>query len=125
MTKSYTVSFDEEARIVRVRAIGSVTHEDHCAVWDNTLKLCESNRCSKVLVDLRELSTELSSKMDCFSFGEMLARTPLHIYIAHILPTDAKSAEDVRFTSKVERSRGKITGEFYSIEEAEQWLLEE
>ena len=125
MTKPYTASFDEEAKIVRVRVIGSVTHEDHCAARDNAVKLCESNRCSKLLVDLRELSTERSSKMDCFSFGEMLARTPQQLHIAHVLPTDSKSAEDVRFTSKVMHNRGKITAEFYSIEEAEQWLLVE
>jgi len=125
MTKPYTVSFDEEARIVRVRVIGSATHEDHCAGMDDWVKLCESNKCSKILVDLRELSTDRSSKMDCFSFGEMLAGISQQLYIAHVLPTDAKSAKDVTFTSKVERNRGKTTREFSSIEEAEQWLLME
>jgi hypothetical protein len=123
MTKPYAASFDEEANVVRVRVTGSATHEDHCAVRDEAIKLCETNGCLKLLIDLRKLCTERSSTMSCFSFGENLAKIPLRIRIAHVLPTDAKSAEDVRFTSSVESNRGKITGEFHNIQEAEQWLL--
>jgi hypothetical protein len=119
------VSFDEEKGIIMIRVIGSATHEDHCAVRNEAVRLCKSSRCSKLLVDLRELTTERSSTMDCFSFGESVASVPQHFRVAHVLPRDAKSAGDVRFTSIVEANRGKITREFGSIEEAEQWLIGE
>jgi hypothetical protein len=125
MTKLYSVSFDEERQIIRVRVIGSATHADHCAALDEAVTLCERNRCSKLLVDLRELSTELSSTMNCFDFGELLARTPQYLHIAHVLPADTSSAEDVSFISNVEANRGKETREFHSIQQAEQWLLGE
>jgi len=62
--------------------------------------------------------------MSCFSFGESLAASPLHLRVAHVLPEDARSAGDVRFTSTVVANRGMPTGEFKSIEEARRWLLE-
>jgi len=62
--------------------------------------------------------------MGCFIFGESVAYTLPTVLIAHVLPTDAKSREDVRFTSTVEANRGRSTGEFETIKEARKWLLE-
>lgn len=125
MTKPYMVSFDEDTGIIIVRVIGNATHEDHCAARDEAIQLCLSNKCSNLLVDLRELSTERSSTMTCFAFGESLAEKSQHFRIAHVLPRDVKSVEDVKFTSTVEANRGIITEEFENIEEARRWLLAE
>ena len=125
MKELHKVSFDEDAGIVLVRIVGSAIHEEHCAARDEAVRLCQDKRCSKLLVDLRELATERSSTMSCFSFGESLAGVPLRLRIAHVLPADAGSAKDVKFTSAVEANRGQLTGEFNTVEEARQWLLQE
>ena len=124
MTKPYTVSYDAAAGHVTVRVVGSATHEDHCAARDEAVLLCKRNACFRLLVDLGGLSTVRSSTVSCFSFGASLANEPQHYRIAHVLPRDVKSAADVRFTSTVEANRGITSGEFQSIEEAEQWLRE-
>ncbi|MCU0639975.1 MAG: hypothetical protein MUF59_08910 [Candidatus Krumholzibacteria bacterium] len=121
--KAYSVRFDEDWGIVVVRVVGNAAHEDHCAAQQEAVRLCLEHKCSYLLVDLRDLSTRLSSTMSCFSFGESLASAPLHLRVAHVLPQDARSAGDVRFTSTVVANRGMPTGEFKSIEEARRWLL--
>ncbi len=123
MTKRYEVSFDNKVGVVTIRVVGPATHEDHCNARDEAFALCRTNGCSKLLVDLRELSTEGSSTANCFSFGESLANFPQYLRLAHVLPRDIKSKQDVKFTSTVEANRGKDTGEFESIEEARKWLL--
>lgn len=105
--------------------VGSVTHEEHCAAREEAVRLCKSNECSKLLVDLRELCTDRSSTLSCFLFGESLAKEPQYLCIAHVLPKDPTSAKDIKFTSTVEANRGKSTREFESIAEAERWLLEQ
>jgi len=123
MKESFSVSLDQNGDIVIVRVVGDAAHEDHCAAMDEAVRLCREHKCSRLLVDLRELSTVRSSTMSCYSFGEALAGAPLPLRVAHVLPADDKSAEDVRFTSTVVANRGKPTGEFKSIEEARRWLL--
>ena len=123
MEESFSVSLDEKGDIVVARVVGNATHEDHCAAMDEAVRLCGGHKCSRLLVDLRELSTVRSSTISCFSFGESLAGAPLPLRVAHVLPADDKSAEDVRFTSTVAANRGKPTGEFRSIEEARRLLL--
>ena len=123
MTKPYSVSFDEEAGVVTVRVVGAATHKDHCMAREEALDLCRAKGCSRLLVDLRELSTERSSTMTCFSFGESLARAPQRLRLAHVLPKDLESRRDVKFTSTVEANRGMTSREFDSIEEAGEWLL--
>ena len=122
--KEYSVRFDEDAGIVVVRVAGDATHEDHCAAQQEAVRLCQEHKCSNLLVDLRDLSTRHSSTISCFSFGESLAAAPLNLRVAHVLPEDARSAGDVRFTSTVVANRGMPTGEFKNIEEARRWLLE-
>lgn len=75
------------------------------------------------MVDLRKLDTKLSSMADCFSFGELVAQNMLGSRIAHVLPSENKSALDVKFTSNVEANRGIATKEFEDIDEARKWLL--
>ena len=127
MTKPYTVSFDKSVWAVMIRVFGAASHDDHCAVRDEAIRLSQENECSRLLVDLRELITERSSTMDCFSFGESLAKATQYRYlrIAHVLPSDAESKQDVRFTSTVEANRGKSTREFETVEEAMEWLLDQ
>ena len=124
MGKLYKVSFDEHAGIVIVQLTGEATHEDHSAARDDAVQLCLEKKCSKLLVDLRDLVTNLSSTLSCFSFGELLAKISPLLYIAHVLPTDAKSVKDVIFTSNVEANRGLLTREFSNVDEARHWLLQ-
>ena len=120
----YEVSFDKIDRIVEVRVSGLATHDDHCAARDEALRLGQENRCSRLLVDLRELDTTRSSAMDCFTFGETLARSSPGVRLAHVLPKEARSREAVRFTSIVEANRGGLVREFDSFDEAREWLLD-
>ena len=124
MSKTYSLSFDETDVIITVKVSGTPTHEDHCVVRDEALQLCRDKHCSKLLVDLRELNTQQSSTMNCYAFGESLARLFPGICIAHVLPVSIKSKKDIKFTSTVEANRGAITGDFEDIVKAREWLLE-
>ena len=119
----YSVSFDDKDGIVYVTISGPAVKDDHYAARDESFKLCQDNVCSRLLVDLRELDASAFSSMGCFTFGEALAKSPLRLRIAHVLPTDTKSAAQVIFTSTIEANRGKSTGVFKTTEEAIQWLL--
>jgi hypothetical protein len=120
----YEFSFSERDRIVTVRVSGEVGHDEHCLVLNKAIDLCQKTHCSSVLVDLRELSTKLSSTMDCFEFGESLAKEALAVRFAYVVPRDPKSQEDAKFTTTVGVNRGIVCGEFETIEEANKWLLE-
>ena len=121
--KLYRVSFDEDEAIVRVRMVGKASHEDHCAAQDDAVQLCLDKKCQKLLVDLRELSTELSSTASCILFAESLAKAQ-QLRIANVLPVDSKSAEDVRFVSTITSFHGHSAKVFSNMEEARQWLLQ-
>ena len=119
---AYSVSFAEEG-FVLVSVTSFCTKDDHYAALDQAILLSEKHKCSRLLVDLRYLSTESFSTMGFFTFGQNLAQRTKHIKIAHVLPSQQQSKEDVRFTSTVEANRGKTTSEFEAIEEAREWLL--
>ncbi|MBN2013301.1 hypothetical protein JW960_28480 [candidate division KSB1 bacterium] len=88
------------------------------------MKFCQEQNISRLLVDLRDLNTKNIATSGCYSFGASLALTCPLLRIAHILPKDRKSNDDVRFTSTVETNRGIMTGEFSTVEEARDWLLQ-
>jgi hypothetical protein len=120
----YIVSFDLSDRIVTVKVSGILSHDDHLKVRNEALRLCQEEHCSKILVDLSELITTSSSVANCFNFGKTFAMTSSNISVAHILPKDAKSKEDVRFVSTVGANRGLIIKDFGTINEARKWLVE-
>lgn len=122
----YKVSYDEQNNIVLVQVSGKATHEEHLSARKEAFRLCRKNDCSAILVDLLNLDTEKSSTTGCFEFGEALAHGDISptTHIAHVLPNDLKSVEDVKFTATVAANRGRITASFDSAEQAKQWLLE-
>jgi hypothetical protein len=120
----YAVSFDEEDGIVYVIVSGHTVKEDHYSARDEAFRICQEHACSKLLVDLRDFDASKFSITRIFAFGEALAKHPSHLRIAHILPTEITSGEYVKFASTVMANRGKSTGEFRTIEEGRQWLLE-
>ena len=119
----WSVTFDDADGIAVVRVWGEARPEDHWAAQNEAVRVCGEKRCSRLLVDLRELSTALSSTTDCLDFGQSLARKATSIRLAHVVPRDAKSKADVRFTSTVEANRGAVSREFETVEEARKWLL--
>ena len=121
----YEVFFDEQDKIVRLRATGLVTHEEHIAARQQAAQLRRERKSSKVLSDLRELDTEKSSTLNCFDYAESLAQeTPPSVRIAIVLPTDPHSSEDIEFVATVAANRGRAPLLFKTVEEAKQWLLE-
>ena len=120
---SYHSAYDEQARIVRVTASGEVGKGDHYAAWNAALLLCRQHSCNKLLVDLRALSVNCFTVMECYDFGEAVSSTPDSICIAHVLPLSPKVRENVQFASDVQANRGKTIGDFETIEEAAKWLL--
>jgi len=120
---SFIISFDPNDGIVTAKVSGKATHDEHYAARDEALRICRENDCINLLVDLRELLTDRSSAMDCFAFGESFAQMSPKARIAHVLPIDAKSREDVKFTSDVCANRGLLTREFETVDQARSWLL--
>jgi hypothetical protein len=119
----YNVTLDEGEGIISVVLSAKLTHADHCSVLEEVLQAHQATGSSRVLVDMRDLDTTLSSTVDCFSFGESLAKTVPCARIAHVAPLDAKSRKDVAFTSTVETNRGIICAHFENVDEAKRWLL--
>ena len=121
----YKVSYDEPNNVVLVQVSGKATHEEHLSAQKEAFRLCKENKSSAMLVDLLNLNTEKSSVAGCYDFGEFLAQGDISpaTRIAHVLPKDPKSIEDIKFTTTVAANRGQITGLFNTIDEAKQWLL--
>ncbi|MCK5842003.1 MAG: hypothetical protein KAH31_07540 [Candidatus Sabulitectum sp.] len=120
----YSVVFSEEDAIVQVTILSRATEKDHFAAMNEVFKLCREHSCSSILVDLREMNSQAFSTFECFTFGKIFAERSPHFWLAHVLPADSETRNDVKFTSTVEANRGKSTGEFATVEEARQWLLE-
>jgi hypothetical protein len=126
---SYQVVFDEQLKIVRVRLSGSIPHKEHEAARREAARLCREHGCRKLLVDLVDLTTDKDvSTMTIFDFGTGYQKAGLEIgtYIGHVMPTNPKAMEDVDFTTTVALNRGGfIIRNFKTIQEAENWLLEQ
>jgi len=120
---AYEMSYDEQNGMVRVTGSGMVSKKDHYEAWKAAALLCQEHSCSKVLVNLRDLSTNSFSTMESFRFGEEVAMTPGFLHIAYVLPKPQKARENVQFASTVQANRGKSTGEFETVGEAMKWLL--
>jgi len=120
----WSAAFDDASGVVSIKVSGQAQPAEHWAAQNEAMRLCREKRCSRLLVDLRELSTVLSTTMDCLDFGQELARKAPPLRIAHVVPGDARSKADVRFTSTVEANRGVVAREFATVEEARAWLLE-
>lgn len=120
---SYQISFNQEDNIVYVTASGTVNKDDYYAGWKTAVQLCEEHTCTKLLADLRDVSSSSLSTMESYTFAETIGKTPTHICIAHVLPKHPKAWENVLLASTVEANLGKATREFKTIEEARDWLL--
>ena len=122
----YKVSYDEQNKIVVARVFGVATPEDHGSAQEESFRLCREKNSLRVLVDLKDLDTRLSTTLSSFGSGERTAEAdiPALTRIAYITPKDPKSAEDLKFATTVAANRGRIIRLFDSAEQAQQWLLE-
>jgi len=120
---SYTTSFNKEDEIIEIRISGSATREEHYAALGDAIQLCQENGCAKLLIDLREMLSTRFTTTRCFTFGRSVADKPPFVRIAHVMPADAKSREDVRFVSTIEANRGIASREFETIDDAKTWLI--
>lgn len=120
----YRAYYNNNDNIVIVRVSDTATIDDHLAAREQALKLCKENKCLQIIVDLSSLEINNMSIMECFTFGESFAKPFISLQIAHVMPRNAKSREDVRLASTVESNRGNFTREFETFEEARKWLLE-
>ncbi len=121
----YEVSYDENDKIVLMRASGKVIHEEHCVARQKAAQLLRENKCLMVLVNLLDLDTERSSTQDCFDFGQSLAEEDIdpETRLAVVVPEDIDSGKDVHFAATVAANRGRFLWQFKTVEEAKKWLL--
>ena len=119
-----TVFFNQTDGFVIVSISEKDSYEDRCAARDQAMQMCHEKNCSKLLVDLRKLKDERTSIIQSFDFGLSIAQKNSNLRVAHVMPTNAKSREDVKFASTVATNRGVPTEEFDTFEEARKWLLQ-
>jgi hypothetical protein len=121
----HEVSYDENDKIVLMRAFGKVSPEEHIVARQQAAQLCREKKCLKVLGDLRDLDTEKSSTQDCFEFGESIVLEDIDpdTRLAIVVPRDLDSSQDVQFVSTVASNRGRFLWQFKTVEEAKKWLL--
>jgi len=124
-SKAHSVSFDDALGIVVARVYGKALHSDHMAAREESKCMCKDRECSKLLVDLRDLSTERSSTLDLFSFGRTMAKDLSGLRIAFVVPKDYKSKDDLRFTLNMGENPNYIIAEFASYDVAIDWLKSE
>jgi len=120
----YNVSFDKKSDVVQIQVFGVDKVEDHYAALDEGLQLCRKNKCSKLLVDLRTLDIKIRGSFGCFLFAKSVAEKAPGIKIAHVLPSETSTRNDINFISTVESTQGGYSREFESVEEALNWLRE-
>ena len=120
----YNVSYDKKHGVVRIQVFGMDKTEDHYSAFDEGLQLCKKNHCSKLLVDLRKLDINIRGSFGCFLFAKSVVEKSPGIKIAHLLPSDVSTRDDIQFISAVESKQGGCSREFEKMEEALNWLLE-
>lgn len=123
MTDTFHTSYDDGAEIVLVRSVGGVSYERHVELLEQAVRLCQQRGWSRLLFDLRELTTPGIRAVDCFAFGERLAAIPQHLRVVNVLPSDDKAAHDLRFAGIVAANRGRPVREFVDLDAARSWLL--
>ena len=120
----YNVSYNKKNGVVRIRVFGVDKVEDHYAAFDEGLELCKKKKCSKLLVDLRKLDIKIRGSFGCFLFAKSVAEKAPGIKIAHVLPLETSTRNDIDFISTVESTQGGCSRKFEGLEEALNWLRE-
>lgn len=123
MAGTFHTSCDDGAEIVLARSIGGASYERHVEFLEQAVRLCQQRGWSRLLFDLRELTTPDIRAVDCFAFGERLAAIPHHLRVVNVLPSDDKAAHDLRFAGIVAANRGRPVREFADLDAARSWLL--
>jgi hypothetical protein len=122
----YESAYDEQKALVRIRVYGPAPHQEHEAARIEAVRLCSEHGCKRLLVDLRDLTTEkIVTTLSCFDFGTECqdVALPESTRSAIVMPTDSEALKDVTFTINVALNRGVIIRSFQSVPEAEAWLL--
>jgi hypothetical protein len=118
----YQILFNEEDGIVQVIYSGTAIKDDHYAALNEAIKLCDEKKTSRLLVDFSDQTSSNLSTMDCYAFGETVARIKQRICIAHVLSRNPEVRQNILFASDIEVNRGKMTREFDKVEDAKAWL---
>jgi hypothetical protein len=120
----YTVSYDEKSGVVRIQVFGVDKVDDHYSARDEAFELCKKNKCAKLLVDLSKLDIKSRGTFGCFLFGKSVVKKSPGIKIAHVLPSDVSTRNDIKFIQTAESTQGGCCREFDTINEALHWLIE-
>jgi hypothetical protein len=120
-----SVTFDDSAGIVCVTVSGLVAQSDRTAAFYEAMRRCQSEGCSKILVNMTELITASSSASDCVKFSQHLAEPRSRVFVAKVLPVDAKSRIDIEFTMQLTGHSDDLVRAFEDVRLAREWLLEQ
>jgi hypothetical protein len=120
----YTVSYDKKNKVVRIQVFGIDEVDDHYSARDEAFQLCKKNKCAKLLVDLSKLDIKLRGSFGCFLFGKSVIKKSPDIKIAHVLPLDVATRDDIKFIQIAESSQGGYCREFDTVDDALNWLIE-
>jgi hypothetical protein len=120
----YEISYDQQDNMVKIHFSCDDAKQEHYLALEEACELCSKHHCKKLLIDLRELKKEITSRKEigCFDFGESVAMKMFGFKIAHVLPKVASEMRDIEFISTVESNRGVNSQEFFTVEDALKWL---
>lgn len=113
------VTYEQDTKLIRVRAWGEDTIEDWVASREQVIELHKTHGAFMLLVDVREQET-VPSLLDIFDFGESWPRE-----IRAAILADEQSSEDLTILETVATSRAKEMRVFYDEDMALSWLRAE
>ncbi|MBN2210400.1 MAG: hypothetical protein JW709_03310 [Sedimentisphaerales bacterium] len=122
----YEISADDDNQIVIARVFGRATRDDHHAAREAIARVCAEKQFWRALVNLQDLQTEgVVTTAGAFDFGKEVADDVRlkGVRMAHVLPRNDDSRNDVTFAVTVAANRGGVIGKFNTIKEARKWLL--
>jgi hypothetical protein len=123
---SNSIVYDPSSGLICVTLVGAVDKQMMNDLTMQTLRLVQQHSCFRVLADLRQASSAVST-LDLF---QRARETAQHVSATNI-PSSYKRAlvvgdnvEDPRFFETVSQNREQQVRIFHDMEEAKRWLME-
>jgi hypothetical protein len=123
---SSSIAYDSSCDLILVTLVGSIDKRTMDELTMETLRLVQQHSCFRVLADLRQATSAVST-LDLF---QRARETAQHVSTSSIPPSYKRALlvgdniEDPRFFETVSQNREQQVRVFHDMEQAQRWLKE-